>query len=238
MTATGLQASSVGSATRTAVTIQTQPRSTLRQPKFRLAVADCALVPSAWGCRRWRRSGRGGAFALAGSASFGGSFAACCPAVQAFAHTRRIHWHSGGFQFCRQLLATPAFALQCQYPFAQRFQQVNGGLPVFRRLMLCQLFQFFIQRWIIQLHGDLSVINAFAHNVFPVPFIADDSASCGSSRMAVADLSTGNLTVLSCSRRRRFIRLRLARRLVFRRAWRRAAKRVGFRQRAHWREAG
>jgi len=195
MTATGLRASD----SECAVTIQTQLCSTLRQSKFRLSVAGCALTPSAWSCRCWRRGGRGGAFALAGSAPLGGSLAARCPAVQAFAHTRRIHWHSGGFQFFRQLLAPPAFAVQCDYSLTQRFQQVNGGLPIFRRLALRQLFQFFIQRWIIQFRGDLSVINAFAHNVFSVPFIADDSAARCSSRMAVAGLSTGNLTVLSCS---------------------------------------
>jgi hypothetical protein len=42
---------------------------------------------------------------------------------------------------------------------------------------LRQLFQFFVQRRVIQFCGDLSIINAFAHNVFPIPFMADDSAS-------------------------------------------------------------
>jgi hypothetical protein len=60
---------------------------------------------------------------------------------------------------------------------------------------LRQLFQFFIQRWIIQFRGDLSVINAFAHNVFPVPFMADDAAARCSSHAAVAGNSTGKLTV-------------------------------------------
>jgi hypothetical protein len=201
MTATGLRASSSGCA----VTIQMQLRLIMRQSKFRLAVAGCAFAPSTLVCRRWRRGVRGGAFAPVVSATLRGSLAARCPAVQAFAHTRGIYRHSGGFQFFRQLLAAPAFALQCDYSFAQWFQQVNGGLPIFRRLALRQLFQFFIQRWIIQFRGDLSVINAFAHTVFPVPFMADDSASRCSSRVADAEFSSGNLTVLSGSLRRRFI---------------------------------
>src|ERR1035438_5264799 len=169
----------------------------LRQSKFRLAVTGCALATPAWSCRRWRRGVCGDGLVALGSTSLGGPLAAIRPSVQAFAHTRGIYRHSGGFQFFRQLLAAPAFALQCDYSFAQWFQQVNGGLPIFRRLALRQLFQFFIQRWIIQFRGDLSVINAFAHTVFPVPFMADDSASRCSSRVADAEFSSGNLTVLS-----------------------------------------
>jgi len=169
--------------------------SALRKSRFRLAVSGCVPAPSDWICRRRRRSGCDCAFALVCSASFGGSLAARCPAVQAFAHPCRIYRHSGGFQFFRQLLAAPAFAVQCQYPLAQRFQQVNGGFPIFRRLALRQLFQFFVQCRVIQFRGDLSVINAFAHNVNPVPFMANDSASWCSCRAAVARFSTGKLTV-------------------------------------------
>ena len=153
------------------------PSSAWRRSKFKLAVSGCVPAPSDWICRRRRHDGYCGAFALAGSASLGGSLPARGPAVHAFAHPRRIYRHTGSFQFIRQLLAAPAFAPQCQHPLALRFQQVNGGLPIFWRLTLRQLFQFFVQRRIIQFRGDLSVINAFAHNVFPAPFMADDSAS-------------------------------------------------------------
>ena len=118
------------------------PSSALRESKFRLVVAGCALAASTLIRCGWWCVGCGGEFALAGSASLGGFLAACCPAVQAFAHPRRIDRRSGGIQFFRQLLAAPAFALQGEYRFAQRLQQINGGLPAFWRLSSRQLFQF------------------------------------------------------------------------------------------------
>src|SRR5205823_12606318 len=79
---------------------------------------------------------------------------------------RRTHRHSGSLQLGGQLAAAPAFAIQREQFFAQRFQQVFGGPPFFRRLAFRQLRQLFLQCRVIQLRGDLRVINACAHTNF------------------------------------------------------------------------
>jgi len=88
------------------------------------------------------------------------------PVVQTFADSRHADRHSGGFQFVGDLLAVPALAVQGQQSFAQRFKQINGALAAFGRLVLCELFQFFIQRRVVGFGGDLFVVNAFAHSFF------------------------------------------------------------------------
>ena len=106
------------------------------QFKRRLAVAGCALAPSGWlvvagslplpPARLFRRRAR--------------DLAAPLPLlVQRPRHSRNragLTGTAGGFQFLHQLAAAPAFAMQGQQPFAQRFQHVNGGFAFLWRLAL------------------------------------------------------------------------------------------------------
>jgi len=110
-----------------------------------------------------RLAARGGAFVQAADTLPCGFVAAADPAAQAVAQSRRTHRHSGSLQLGGQLAAAPAFAMQREQFFAQRVKQVFGGPPFFRRLAFRQLGQLFVERRVIQLRGDLRVINACAH---------------------------------------------------------------------------
>jgi len=62
--------------------------------------------------------------------------------------------------------------MQGKQSLAQRFQHINGGLPFSRRFALRQLFQFLFERRVIELGGDLSVVNVGAHGFRFAPFVS------------------------------------------------------------------
>ena len=85
------------------------------------------------------------------------------PLAETFAESRGTDRNSGSFQFLDQLAAAPAFAMEGQQPFAQRFQRISGGPALLGRFLLAQLFQFLFDYGVIEFCGQLAVINTCFH---------------------------------------------------------------------------